>query len=139
VPRDLDEPIPPDEWLFMGVAADHLAGKIVLPGAIDLEGQSVNRAKYNAEPQAAVLQSHQHVAAAGVRPENLPGPEKSLTGNEYFFHADDDPEETNPAHAEIRAHRPGIGWKKNHKISAQNRTWLKELLARKLTIVWPVD
>lgn len=120
----------------MGVSGNHLNGEFVLPGAVDLEGQSVNRAKYNPEPRAVMSNERRDVAVAGVQPKDLPGPQPSPTGVTYLFHADDLPEDENAAHAEIRVHRAGSGWSKNHRPSAQNKTWLKELLARSLRVVF---
>jgi len=120
----------------MGVAPEDIGEQdSVLAGAVDIEGQSVNRAKYNSDPAAVVSAERGEVAAAGVQPTNLPPLAAGPTGVEYFFHADDLPEEEKPAHAEIRVHRPGKGWNKNHKPNAASRTWLKELLARRLKIV----
>jgi hypothetical protein len=108
----------------------------VLVGAVDLEGQSVNRSKYNDDPKAVISTKRGEMAAAGVQPKVLPTAQVGPTGVEYLFHADDLPEDTNDAHAEIRVHRPEKGWNKGHKINAANRTWLKGLLADSLRVVF---
>lgn len=133
--RAIDEPIPPEEWLYLGVTAENIGSNdSVLAAAVDLQGQSVNRQKYNPNPAAAILAQRGHSAAAGVQPMNLPAT-RTETGVDYYFHADDLPIDENPAHAEIRLHRPGKGFNENHRPSAPNRTLLKELLASQLKVV----
>jgi hypothetical protein len=136
VARPIDEPIPPDEWLYMGIGSGDIDGTDrVLPSAVDLQGQSVNRAKYRPDPLAVISAARGDVAAAGVQPRNLPVHQVTPTGVEYSFHADDLPEDANDAHAEVTLHRPVVGWKKSHGPSPANKSWLKELLARQFRVV----
>lgn len=70
----------------MGVSADDIGDRdIVLAGAVDVDGQSVNREKYNPNPAAVISVARGNVAAAGVQPTNLPPPTVGPTGSSTSF------------------------------------------------------
>jgi hypothetical protein len=133
--RPVDEPIPADEQLYRGLLPDWIKGKTVLPDAIDLQGSSVNRHKYNPDPRAAMLRARGHTDVASITPGRLPGQIDLPSGLSYFFRADDLPLADNPAHAEIRPCRVSKGWDRNHKVSAGNRLRLKQELADRMELL----
>jgi hypothetical protein len=133
VPRDLDEPIPEDEALYRGLHPDHFEGQVVLPAAIDSQGTSVNRHKYNPDPQAAISKTRGETGVASVCVRNFPAPLKTTSGSVFKFRADDRPTEENPAHAEIGVEKDStpVGRIKNPVYRSQ----LKALLADKMRVL----
>jgi hypothetical protein len=108
-------------------------GDQVLPEAVDLEGTSVNRHRYNPEPTSLISDSI--VAVASVRPCDFPEPIKRAEGSAYVFSVFDCPDPDNQAHAEIRPIRDGVGWNANHSIAKPTRRLLKEALSHKMKIL----
>lgn len=103
--RERDEPIPLDERLYRWIADGDLNGTELLPHVIDLEGTSVDRAKYlveGAPPHQAGHPERNGLAETCVA--RLP---TALRHNDidYEFFVVDWPEEDNAAHAEIRPGR----------------------------------
>jgi hypothetical protein len=137
VPRAIDEPIPPDEPLYMVVSSDNIDGEKVLAAAVAIPCQSTNRHKYNPDPSDVISAARRNVAAAGIAPNALPPPESTSTADaRCFFRAEDDPQDENPAHSEIRVHRPGQVYSAKFKPGPTTKTLLREELARRLRIVY---
>jgi len=135
VPRPVDAAIPVDELLYRGIRPDDIDGDDVRTDAIDIHGMSVNRHKYNPKPEAAMNVARGRTRVASIRICDFPPPLKTDTGPVYQFQADDLPEEANPAHAEIRPIRVGIGWNSGHDIAPKNKRLLKEALASRMKVL----
>lgn len=103
--REPDASIPGDEPLYRWLTAEDVNGKEVLPHVVDLEGMSVDRQRYAANP----LPDHQshHPERTGLAEtcgDKLPT-DLTINGIAYEFFAVDLPEEDNVAHAEVRPGR----------------------------------
>jgi hypothetical protein len=133
VSRPVDIEIPIDEILYRGLLSEWIDGEQVLPDAIDLEGTSVNRDKYNPDRMAVI--KGPFVGVASVRICDFPAPLDRHNAPAYRFEAFDCPEPGNQAHAEIRPVRQGLGWNENHKIALGNKRLLKESLAAKMRVL----
>lgn len=133
--RPVDSDIPTDEILYRGLRSEWLDGDQVLPEAIDLEGTSVNRHKYNPEPTSLIGGSI--VAVASVRSCDFPEPMKRADGPAYLFAVFDCPDQDNQAHAEIRPIREGLGWNANHSIAKPKKRLLKEALSHRMKLLSP--
>ena len=134
MPRPV-ETIPETERLCRGVRPEWVEGEKALPDAVDLQGMSVNRDKYNPDPAAAMLSSRGRTGVAYVTVGRLPGPIRTPTGVTLQFRADDAPEEDNSAHAEIRPYRVEGGWDPKYRINPVNRQVLKQELADRMELV----
>jgi hypothetical protein len=135
VPRPVDEPIPDNEALYRGLLPEWIKGQAVLLDAVDLEGTSVNRHKYNPDPVAAILASPGNTGVASIVGADFPEPLVRQAGPPYRFRADDLPSDLNEAHAEIRPYRVGKPWDHGHKIAPANRLLLKQGLADKMKLL----
>ena len=120
MPRPVDEPIPDNEALYRGLIPEWIKGQTVLLDAVDLEGTSVNRHKYNPDPVAAILASPGNTGVASIIGADFPEPLVRQAGPPYRFQADDLPSALNEAHAEIRPHRVGKPWDHGHKITGES-------------------
>lgn len=102
MPRARDEPIPPDERLYRGVDADEVNGAELLATAVDLAGMSVARHKY--VPDVENLQLVGCSGLAFTTPSLLPTCFR-CGELDYEAFAHDDPQDNDPAHAEVRLGR----------------------------------
>jgi hypothetical protein len=135
VARPLDTPIPADEPLYRGLRPEWLKGQSILPEAVDLQGMSVNRHKYDSNPRNAMSAERGETAVGTTCVKDLPGALVMESGVSYVFKVDDAPTEPNSAHAEIRPYRSGKEWDPKHKISSANRIIIKMALAKTMVLV----
>jgi hypothetical protein len=138
--RAVDEPIPPDEWLYRWVTADEVNGTEVLPTAIDSSGTSVDRSKYRTGHPPNQPGRPERNGVAGTTESRFPS---DLVANdiEYEFFTVDLPEATNDAHAEIRSGRKATAGRSNDRPtgfkpkSEPTRSMLKARLAEAMVVL----
>ena len=126
------ESIPQGERLFRGLREEWVQGGFVSPDAIDLQGVSVNREKYAA---AQSVLTAERTRVAYIRPQDFPPP-VSLNEVTWGFITVDLPDDTNTAHAEVRAHRVGdVSVEARRPNSQEARRTLKALLASRMQLL----
>jgi hypothetical protein len=116
--RDTDNPIPGPEWLYRAISEEDVVQGVVGHHSIDLPACSCDRDKYAHDPRDVLQRGSGFSGVAATRPESLPpGPFMLPPPNprECTLRATDAPENTNPAHSEIRLSRHPGTYGKNWK------------------------
>lgn len=139
------EPIGADEPLYRALQEDWVMGRDVLPTAIDLEGTSVYRERYMAEPKSICSFVRFEVAGVAVTTPATSSvvvnhPVEGATPWETFHHDDpftDENGKFHKAHAEIRFRRVGETSLDNRKPkrSKKLKDLLKEAVASKMLLL----
>jgi hypothetical protein len=136
VTRAADTTIPVTEALFRGVGRDSVDGDRVLYTGVDIDGTSVNRSKYAANPADAISPDRGDEFAAETSGERFAGTVSTPEGASFYWEAHDLPEEDREAHAEIRPCRTGKGFNKNYRVKGAARALLRDHLAASMRIVY---